>query len=58
MKEYIIFSPSKTMDIESSDKSPYLDQTALKIVESLEKMTKKELLEFFKIKKRPRRPSF
>ena len=51
MKEYIIFSPSKTMDPESSDKSPYLDQTALKILESLEKMTKEELIEFFKIKK-------
>lgn len=51
MKEYIIFSPSKTMDLGSSDKPPFLDKTALKILENLEKMTKEELLDFFKIKK-------
>ena len=39
------------MDLGNSDKPPFLDKTALKIVESLEKMTREELIDFFKIKK-------
>ena len=50
MKEYIIFSPSKAMETSLSNKAPKLDEDALKIIETFEKMTRKEIMDFFKIK--------